>query len=434
MKKLFALVLCLMLALSALTVVHAETSDLSAHLRVLYPGTSDLEKEIAEDIANALHEKYPNIEVEYIFLAWSDIETKMAVMVSTGDYPDVMQIQDAANPVAMGALEPIQPWIEGSSEVSMDNFSPVGCEKFSVDGTLYAVPMTLIPYSHIVNTELFEKVGIDPAGMKTWDDVVAAAKAISELGDDYYGFAMANGGEGRFTFRDFMMICLTNGFTPDDTSDETKPAYLEALKFVADLAPYMPESQSTWLYPDLFKAWESGKVGIMHTGTYFTGNVVDHGVASLDRTAVCPLPAGPSAEKTAMMVGSCGYAMFAGSTQKEAAWAFIETAISPDVLGKLAGSMNVSAVDYLSEETLVEWTTKAYASHGDDIGAKHIALMSQFQEKANEYGIPMPTILGQSAMEKVVQGAIVKLTNNGCTVEEAYDEIKAGIEEVKASL
>ena len=317
---------------------------------------------------------------------------------------------------------------------TMDNFSTVGQEKFSVDGTLYAVPMTLIPYSHIVNTELFEKVGIDPASMKTWDDVVAAAKAISELGDDYYGFAMANGGEGRFAFRDFMMITLTNGFTPDDISEETKPAYLEALQFIADLAPYMPASQSTWLYPDLFKAWESGKVGIMHTGTYFTGNVVDHGVASLDRTAVNPLPAGPSAEKTAMMVGSCGYAMFAGSSQKDAAWAFIETAISPDILGKLAGSMNVSAVDYLSEETLVEWATKADESHGADIGSKHIALMSQFQEKANEYGVPMPTILGQSAMEKVVQGAIVKLTNNQCTVEEAYEEIRSGIQEVKDSL
>ena len=433
MKKFLALLLCLLMLVPAFAVAETNT-DISGHLRVLYPGTSDLEKEIAQNIADAVTAKYPNIEVEYIFLAWSDIETKMAVMVASQDYPDVMQIQDVANPVAMGALEPIQPWIEQSGTYTMDNFSTVGQEKFSVDGTLYAVPMTLIPYSHIVNTELFEQVGIDPASMQSWDDVVAAAKAISELGDDCYGFAMANGGEGRFTFRDFMMITLTNGFTPDDISEETKPAYLEALQFVADLAPYMPASQSTWLYPDLFKAWESGKVGIMHTGTYFTGNVVDHGVASLDRTAVNPLPAGPSAEKTAMMVGACGYAMFAGSTQKDAAWAFIETAISPDILGKLAGSMNVSAVDYLSEETLVEWATKAYESHGADIGAKHIALMGQFQEKANEYGVPMPTILGQSAMEKVVQGAIVKLTNNQCTVEEAYEEIRSGIQEVKDSL
>ena len=435
MKKLFALVLCLALLCGVCSAFAEEVNtELTAHLRVLYPGTSDLEKEIANDIAVALNEKYPNIEVEYIFLAWADIETKMAVRVNTGDYPDVMQIQDVANAVAMGALEPIEPWIEKSDLVSIENFSQAGLEKMSVDGTLYATPMTVIPYSHIINADLFEQAGIDPASVQTWDDVVAAAKAISELGDDYYGFAMANGGEGRFTFRDFMMIALTNGFTPDDTSEETKQAYLEALQFVSDLAPYMPKSQSTWLYPDLFKAWESGKVGIMHTGTYFTGNVVDHGVTAMDRTHVMTLPAGPSADKTAAMVGCCAYAMFAGSSQKEAAWAFIETALSEPILGKLAGSMNVSAVDYISDETLVEWANKAYEAYGADIGAKHIALMNEFKATADANGIPMPTILGQSAMEKVVQGAIVKLTNGECTVEEAYDEIKAGIDEVKASL
>lgn len=434
MKKILVMLLCLAMVFGCCTAFAEVNTELKAHLRVLYPGTSDLEKEIANDIAVALQEKYPNIEVEYIFLAWSDIETKMAVMVSSNDYPDIMQIQDVANPVAMGALEPIQSWIEGSDAMSMDNFSQAGLDKMSVDGTLYAVPMTVIPYSHIINTNLFEQAGIDPASVQSWDDVIAAAKAISELGDDYYGFAMANGGEGRFTFRDFMMITLSNGFTPDDTSDETKPAYLEALQFIADLAPYMPEYQSTWLYPDLFRAWESGKVGMMHTGTYFTGNVVDHGTNAMDFTQVLTMPAGPSAEKTAAKVGSCAYAMFAGSTQKEAAWAFIETALSEPILGKLAGSMNVSAVDYVSDETLVEWANTAYAAYGDDIGAKHIALMNQFKAAADNYGIPMPTILGQSAMEKVVQGAIVKLTNGECTVEEAYDEIKAGIEEVKASL
>ena len=434
MKKILVMLLCLAMVFGCCTAFAEVNTELKAHLRVLYPGTSDLEKEIANDIAVALQEKYPNIEVEYIFLAWSDIETKMAVMVSSNDSPDIMQIQDVANPVAMGALEPIQSWIEGSDAMSMDNFSQAGLDKMSVDGTLYAVPMTVIPYSHIINTNLFEQAGIDPASVQSWDDVIAAAKAISELGDDYYGFAMANGGEGRFTFRDFMMITLSNGFTPDDTSDETKPAYLEALQFIADLAPYMPESQSTWLYPDLFRAWVSGKVGMMHTGTYFTGNVVDHGTNAMVFTQVLTMPAGPSAEKTAVMVGSCAYAMFAGSTQKEAAWAFIETALSEPILGKLAGSMNVSAVDYVSDETLVEWANTAYAAYGDDIGAKHIALMNQFKAAADNYGIPMPTILGQSAMEKVVQGAIVKLTNGECTVEEAYDEIKAGIEEVKASL
>ena len=64
MKKLFALVLCLALLCGFCTAFAEEVNtELTAHLRVLYPGTSDLEKEIANDIAVALNEKYPNIEV-----------------------------------------------------------------------------------------------------------------------------------------------------------------------------------------------------------------------------------------------------------------------------------------------------------------------------------------------------------------------------------
>lgn len=439
MKKALALVLCLALILTSVigftAAAVAETAvntDLTAHLRVLYPGTSDLEKEIAGDIQTEMAKKYPNVTVEYLFLSWADLESKLAAMIASGDYPDVMQIQDVVNPVAMGALEPIQPWIEQSQTLKMDDFAQVALDNNSVEGTLYAVPMCMIPYSHIVNTELFEKAGIDYTAMKSWDDVLAAAKAITS--GDTYGFAMANGGEGRFTFRDFMMIALSDGFVPNDTSEATKPKYIETLEFIQKLSAYMPKAQSTWLYPELFKAWEAGTIGMMHTGTYFTGNVVSHGIASMDRTAVCLMPAGPSAEKPTMMVGTNGYAMIAGSTQKEAAWAFIETAMSEPVLGKLAGSMNVGAVNYLSDDTLVKYADVAYEKYGADVGAKHIALMKQFKAAAEEYGTPMPKILGQPAMEKVVQGAIVKLTNGEIDAAAAYDEIKKGIDEVVASL
>ena len=135
-----------------------------------------------------------------------------------------------------------------------------------------------------------------------------------------------------------------------------------------------------------------------------------------------------------MMVGTNGYAMIAGSSQKEAAWAFIETALSEPILGKLAGSMNVSAVNYLTDETLVKYANIAYEQYGENVGEKHIALMKQFQAAADQYGKPMPKILGQAAMEKVVQGAIVKLTNGEINAATAYDEIKKGIDEVKESL
>jgi len=405
----------------------ASDKGIKANLRILYPGTTDLEKEIATDITNELKKTYPDISLEFIYLSWADIEKKLAVMIQSKDYPDIMQIQDIVNPVAMNALEPLDSYLEKSTLYEKNMFSSVGLESKSANGKLYAMPMALIPYSHVVNTELFKAANIDPKSMKSWDDVINAAKTISK--DGVSGFAMANGGEGRFTFRDFMMISLSNGFTPNDTSDGTKSKYVETLSFIKNLSPYMPKSQSTWLYPELFKAWEAGTVGMMHTGAYFTANVISHGKQAMTRTEIVPMPKGPSSDKQTIMVGSNGYAMIAGSTQKEAAWKFIEVALSEPILGKLTGSLNVPAVNYLSDDVLLKYAKLAY---GDDVGAQHIALVKEFQAAANTMGVPMPAILGQSAMEKVVQGAIVKLVSTSMTPEQAYDEIKKGIDAVKA--
>ncbi|MHB8063946.1 MAG: extracellular solute-binding protein [Ruminiclostridium sp.] len=114
--------------------------DIKANLRILYPGTTDLEKEIASDISKQLKETYPNINAEFIYLSWADIEKKLAVMIQAKDYPDLMQIQDIVNPVAMNALEPLDSYLEKSTLYKKSMFSAVGINSKSSDGKLYAMP------------------------------------------------------------------------------------------------------------------------------------------------------------------------------------------------------------------------------------------------------------------------------------------------------
>lgn len=403
------------------------SSSIKANIRVLYPGTTDVEKQVAKDIVTKLHETQPNINVEYIFLSWTDLEKKMTVMVQSQDYPDVMQIQDITNPVAMNALEPLDSYLGG--KLKKDQFVKAAWDNMESGGKLYAIPMLMIPYAHVVNTDLLTKAGLKPDDLKSWSDVVTAAKKISASGAN--GYAMANGGDGRFTFRDFEMITLSDGFTPDDTSDQTKPKYLEALNLIRQLSSYMPKSQSTWQYPELFKAWEEGSTGMMHTGSFFTANVVAHGTKSMSRTQVVPFPKGPSGSKQTIMVGASGYSILAGSKNKEAAWKFIEAAMDESVLGKLSASINAPAVTYISDDILLK---NAKAAYGDDVGEKHIKLLKEFQQAAQQYGVRQPSILGQAAMAKTLQSAIVKLTNGELTPEQAYDQIKSGIDDVKAQL
>ncbi len=405
----------------------AKTGEIQGNLRILYPGTSDIEKEIALDIERITKQKYPKINFEFMFLVWADIEKKMAVMVQAKDYPDLMQVQDVVNAVAMDALEPLDDWMKKSG-LTADKFYAAPLDYMKVNGVTYAVPGTAVAYAHTFNTDLLKGAGYSLDKLNTWDDVKAAVKAMTK--DGVSGYAMANGGEGRFAFRDFMMVCLSNDVNPDDVSPASKAKYLEVLTFFNDLAPSMPESQVTWLYPELFKAWEAGKVGIIHTGSYFTANLVPHGVTAMPKTTAVAFPKGPSAKDRKAMVGACGYAMFKGSTQKEAAWKAVETIFSTEVLGKWAGSLGLPAAKYITSDIMSTWAQKIYPS----CAADHVRLMGEFSSAIDKYGVAMPKIVGQKAMEKVVQGSLVKMMSKQITPEQAYEEIKTGIEQVKSSL
>ena len=129
------------------------------------------------------------------------------------------------------------------------------------------------------------------------------------------------------------------------------------------------------------------------------------------------------------MTTAGGYALIAGSSQKDLGFKYIEVALSEPILGKIAASMNYPAVDYVSDDTLESFAVDIY---GEDVASKHFSLVGEFRDANEQYGIMAPIITNQPSMEKVVQGAMVKLTNGEIDAETCYNEIKQGIDEIKA--
>lgn len=94
MKKTLVVFLIAATVMSLSAIGLASSNDIKADLRILWPGTSETEKMVAYRLQEKVQELYPGINIEYLFLSWADIEQKMAVMVYSGDYPDLMMIQD----------------------------------------------------------------------------------------------------------------------------------------------------------------------------------------------------------------------------------------------------------------------------------------------------------------------------------------------------
>ena len=80
-------------------------------LRVVFPGTSETEKQGSLRLKTLAESKFPDIKIEFMYIGWPDLEKKLSVMLPGGDIPDLVQQQEATTLVAMDALEPLDGYL-----------------------------------------------------------------------------------------------------------------------------------------------------------------------------------------------------------------------------------------------------------------------------------------------------------------------------------
>ena len=139
---------------------------------------------------DAFMEKYPNVKIEWTLMAWADLGQKIIPAVIAGEEPDIMfgynrwfhgdltQLflklsPDAFTKDELG--ESIYP------EAFQNNDNIMGS-----DGEIYGVPWRMGPdFDAItVNMDMADAAGVDITQIKTWDDVLAASKKMTQYNDD----------------------------------------------------------------------------------------------------------------------------------------------------------------------------------------------------------------------------------------------------------
>lgn len=394
-------------------------------LRFVYSGTSEPEKAWSAEYKKDLEARHPNISIEYMYIPWAEQEKKIAVMTQAGDYPDLIQVQDVTTLSAMGVLEPLDSYIDNpDSRVKRTDFYPAAFEYSIINGTLYSVPAHMTVYGLIVNTEMLAKAGFSKDDLKTWDDLLRVAQAITK--DEVYAYGYA-AGLPRFAWRDAMISGYSNGVTMADTAPEAKSRYLEVLKWYETLRPYIPPAAVTWSYPDMFRAFCQEQVAMIAAGSFYTANVysIDPGIVPKSRAIV--YPKGPSAERSSAMVANAGWAMFSGSKNKEAAWFVIEDLSQKEVLAKEAAVVGIPARSDISLDVFAELAGVYYP----DIKEANKQIIEDWLAIARDFGKPQAKILRQGEMEVKFQEKMYALLTGALDAESFYEQIIADIEEIR---
>ena len=394
-------------------------------LRFIFSGTSETEKAWSVRTKERIEALHPDIQIEYMYIPWADLEKKVAVMLQAGDVPDLLLVQDVTNLVAMGALEPLDDYFDSpSSRLKRSDWYPSAWDYSVIGGKVYSAPMAAVAYGLVVREDYLTEAGIRLDSIQTWDDLLVAAQKTTKPPRYGYGYAA---GLPRFAWRDPSIAAWSNGLlTLDNVSDSARPAYLETLTLYKTLRPYMSPAVVAWSYPEMFRAYALGQIAMMPNGNYFTANVYPINPDVIQHTRALVFPRGPSGKSPAGMVANVGVAMFKDGKHKDLAWKVIEEIASVEGITSWTALLNQPArrdvdLNRLAQESR-QYYPRAYEAHA--------RLIRDFAAIVDRFGVPQAKILHQSEMEVAFQAQIVQMLQGKLTPEQTYSAIRQEIQRI----
>lgn len=177
MKKLLSIVLCVSLLLGMFAITAVAQSE-PAKIRVWAHWGSEQRRPTINKIIEEFNKLYEGqIEAEYVYVPFDELETKLIAAVSGGNPPDV--VISAIEAVNIKAMR------KQASDIT-DYLDPETKGKFYdrywdtalYEDRVYALPFNTDTRMLYYNKTMFEEAGVDASAIKTWDDLFAAADKL----------------------------------------------------------------------------------------------------------------------------------------------------------------------------------------------------------------------------------------------------------------
>jgi multiple sugar transport system substrate-binding protein len=418
------------LLILTLTLSLLGTAAAQDRTRIVYlsAGSAEVEQRHDQKWVEEFNRSQDRIHVEYELVAWADLFTKLYAYIAAGDAPDVVwyaptQINEWYQ---MGILEPLDEWLGDTKDTYLPHLLGPGSDVI-FDGQMYGAPFTQAARAWVVRRDWLEDAGIDPEGIRTWDDFRDAAAAITDPAEGRYALSFAFAEDRIPTGAIHWYFGPGFGLNAvDDFREETRDDYIAMLDFIQSLAPYMPPAQSAWTHRDTIISYVNGTVGMAMQGSFFQGDLAPLApeLAHPDVSMILanPAPADGSRTEPAIAAYTVGYVMMNASQNKEAAAEFIQYMTQSSTLREwpmnVAPRVDVTIedrVEVLGEE--VRWWEEAWQ---DLLSGRDAELVAQ---------VPY-TPAGE--INAITTAVLADLLAGSLTPEQAYEELRTRIEAAKA--
>ena len=199
MKKVLSIIIALTMLLSVGVIAQADDTVVTLWTFV-NPTTGTSEREVVlAKLISQFEAENPGVHINVETIPFSDLDAKFMAACVTGDAPDLIQFSPTSLStfINAGYLEAFEDnFMKDWSEDEINIYSNANYDVTDAAGKHYV--MTLFESFFLIyyRTDLFEKAGIDPASIETWEDLFATAEKLTYVDDNgtqIYGFASSYG-------------------------------------------------------------------------------------------------------------------------------------------------------------------------------------------------------------------------------------------------
>ncbi len=362
MKKLFSIILALVMCLSVLSFAVADEE-----IKLVYWSPEDDESAIAVD--NAIIEKFvaahPGVSIELQHGSLSDILAKISAMAIAGTTPDFAFFSPryVAAMVEGGYLEELTDLYKEIGDIPASFVTPTSSE------AIYDIPCVMDSICLYYRTDLFEAAGITPP--TNWDEWLAAAEKLTQDTDgdgvnDIFGMTLMGGiPDDYFGFTPILWANGAEFFNADGSAAIDSPAAIEALDFAKKLAPFCPPGMENVNYSDNLVLFASGKTAMVLAPGRVMLSIEEYSPDLLDKIDMVAVPAGPSGDKPVTKVSINDFVVFNNTKHPELCKEFIKFYMSDEsyelfLTNSAPGHMLPTRNAYLEDEAYLNSEKIAY--------------------------------------------------------------------------
>jgi raffinose/stachyose/melibiose transport system substrate-binding protein len=334
------------LAVAAVTcLLGANVAVADVTVKWLHIEVNPTQVKIWDEVARAYEASHPGVKIEMQFLENEAYKAKLPTMLQSKDRPNIIYSWAGGvlkTQIEAGVLEDITDQVKGYS----DSLTPAALAAFTDNGRIYGLPIALSQVGFLCNKELMAKAKVDPAAIKSWDDLLAAVRTLKAAevtpivvgGADKWPLhfywthlAVRVGGKAAF---DAALRGENGGF-----AGETFQKAGELFKQLVDLQPFQNGFLGT-KNPQAVGYFGDGKAAmtLAISSVYHLQRALSADKVGLSEDKICwfdfPVAAGGTGAPTDTLGGITGWLITKGSPKE--ATDFLKHFVSKDVQTRLA--------------------------------------------------------------------------------------------------